>query len=54
MVFLTPNLSSSVKALRGALVGGLICMATSAGAQTARAPDAVRLEPIVVTGKKAH
>jgi hypothetical protein len=51
MVFLTPNLHSSVKALRGALVGGLICMATSAGAQTARVPDA-GLEPIVVTAKR--
>jgi BON domain len=51
-VFPTPNFRSSVKALRGALVGGLICMATSAGAQTARVPDAGRLEPIVVTAKR--
>jgi hypothetical protein len=40
MVFLTPNLSSSVKALLGGIVGGLICLATSAGAQHGLAADA--------------
>jgi len=52
MVFLTPNLSSSVKALLGGIVGGLICLPTSAGAQNARVPDPGRLEPIVVTAKR--
>ena len=49
-MFLTPNLSSSVRALW--IVGGLICLALPAGAQNVRVPDAERLEPIVVTAKK--
>ena len=51
-MILTSNLSSSVKALRGALVGGSICLAAAAGAQNVRAPDAGQLEPIVVTAEK--
>jgi osmotically-inducible protein OsmY len=34
------------------MVGGLICLATLAGAQSLSVPDAGRLEPIVVTAKR--
>jgi hypothetical protein len=52
MVLLTPNISSSVKALLGGIIGGLICLAPPAGAQNVRVPDADHLEPIVVTAKR--
>jgi osmotically-inducible protein OsmY len=52
MVSLPTNLTSSVKALAGAILGGLIWLATSAGAQNLSAPAAVRLGPTVVTTKK--
>jgi osmotically-inducible protein OsmY len=50
MVFPIPNLGSPFKALLAGMVGGLICLATLAGAQTA--PNTGRLEPIVVTAKR--
>jgi len=52
MMFLSTNRASSLKALLGAMLGGLTCFATSAGAQNVPAPAAGRLEPIVVTAKR--
>jgi hypothetical protein len=52
MMFLTPNLSSSVRALLGSVVAGSLCWATSAGAQNARPADVDHLESIVVTAKR--
>jgi hypothetical protein len=52
MEFSSPNRSSSIEALRGGIVAGLICLAASAGAQSVLAPDAGRLDPVVVTAKR--
>ena len=52
MMFLSTNRTSSLKALLGAMLGGLVCFATSSGAQNGPAPAAARLEPIVVTAKR--
>jgi osmotically-inducible protein OsmY len=51
-MFLNRKLSSSVNTLLCLIAAGSICLATSAGAQNVRAPDASRLEPIVVTAKR--
>lgn len=52
MMFQPPNLGSSFKTFLAGIVGGSMFLAASAGAQNVRAPDAGRLEPIVVTAKR--
>jgi hypothetical protein len=47
-----PHLSASARGLLGSILVGLLCWATSAGAQHVPVPDAGRLEPIVVTAKR--
>jgi osmotically-inducible protein OsmY len=51
-MFLNRKLSSSVNTLLCLIAGGSICLAASAVAQNVRAPDASRLESIVVTAKR--
>jgi hypothetical protein len=52
MMFLSMSHTAAVKTLLGAMFGGLVCFATSVGAQNVPAPAAGRLEPIVVTAKR--
>jgi hypothetical protein len=53
-MYLNLKLSSFVNTLLCVVVGGSICLATSAGAQNARTPDGSRLEPIVVTATRRN
>lgn len=51
MIFLYTNRTGPISAFLGAMLAGLVCWATSAGAD-AVTPSARLLDPIVVTAKK--
>ncbi len=52
MEFLSTSRRSSIEALLRGICAGLICLATSATAQSVFVPGTDRLDPVVVTAKR--